>query len=238
MLSSRSFASFVFLAVAIATVGARLGAQVTSIRSGSEKFDRDSTRLESLDPTALATAARSAQLQFEQFRRANLPESHSSKGGNSCDEQVGRFCYWYDEREPPAPREPDRIREARGRLVSLLDSAAAANPSNLWVASQRVRYLAEAGRSKDAIAAAHACRAESWRCGTLVGFAYHDAGEYELADSAYRAALGAMPARPMGPRRGRGSDDDDQQSERGPISRPPAPRDVPRRPEGAERVQP
>jgi hypothetical protein len=195
MLSSRSVASLVFLAAAIATVGTGLGAQVTSIRSGSEKFDRDSTRLESLDPTALATAARSAQLQFEQFRRANLPESHSSKGGNSCDEQVGRFCYWYDEKEPPAPREPDRIREARGRLVSLLDSAAAANPSNLWVASQRVRYLAEAGRSKDAIAAALACRAESWRCATLVGFAYHDAGAYERADSAYGAALGAMPAR-------------------------------------------
>lgn len=51
-------------------------------------------------------------------------------------------------------------------------------------------------------------------------------------------ALGAMPRGPMGPRRGRGSDDDDQQSERGSISRPPAPRDVPRRPEGAERVQP
>jgi hypothetical protein len=196
MPSSRSFASFVILAAATAAVGGRLGAQVTSIRSGSEKFDRDSARLEAgADPAALATAARAAQLQFEQFRRANLPESHSSKGGNSCDEQVGRFCYWYDEKEPPAPREPDRIRDARGRLVSLLDSAAAANPTNLWVASQRVRYLAEAGRSKDAIAAALACRAESWRCATLVGFAYHDAGEYERADSAYRAALGAMPAR-------------------------------------------
>jgi len=51
-------------------------------------------------------------------------------------------------------------------------------------------------------------------------------------------ALGAMPGGPMGPRRGRGPGDDDQQRERGSISRPPAPRDVPRRPEGAERVQP
>ena len=77
---------------------------------------------------------------------------------SSCDEQVGRFCYWYDEKEPPAPREPDRIRDARTRLIALLDSAAAADPANLWVASQRVRYLAEAGRSKDAIAAALACQ--------------------------------------------------------------------------------
>jgi len=180
-----------------ASLALPLWAQVTSVRSGSEKLDRDSSRTGDAvsDAGSLANAARTGQLQFEQFRRANLPESRSSRGGNSCDEQVGRFCYWYDEKEPPPPREPDRVRDARARLIALLDSAAAANASNLWVASQRVRYLAEAGRTSDAIAAALACKAESWRCGTLVGFAYHDAGDYVHADSAYRAALAAMPER-------------------------------------------
>jgi len=186
------------LAAAVVGVAARhAAAQVTSVRSGSEKFDRDSARSGEvvLDANALANAARASQLQFEQFRRTNLPESHSSRGGSSCDEQVGRFCYWYDEKEPPAPREPDRIREARSRLISLLDSAAALNPSNLWVASQRVRYLSEAGRARDAVAAAWACKGEGWRCGTLVGFAYHEAGDYVRADSAYRGAIRDMPAR-------------------------------------------
>jgi hypothetical protein len=190
---------FPALAVALtATVALPVAAQVTSIRSGSEKFDRDSVRATRpiVDGAALASAAHSAQLQFEQFRRSNLPESKTSRGGDSCDEQVGRFCYWYDEKEPPAPREPDRIRDARARLINLLDSAAAASPANLWVASQRVRYLAEAGRSKEAIAAALACRnTETWRCATLVGFAYHDAGAYVQADSAYRVAVAAMPER-------------------------------------------
>ena len=196
MLNCRLFSAFA-LAASVAVAPVVAAAQVTSVRSGSEKFDRDSTRRTAplLDANALSNAARSAQLQFEQFRRANLPESHSSRGGNSCDEQVGRFCYWYDEKAPPAPREPERIHEARSRLIALLDSAASANPSNLWVASQRVRYLAEDGRSTDAIAAALACRAESWRCGTLVGFAYHDAGDYVRADSAYQSALHAMPVR-------------------------------------------
>ena len=182
---------------AIAVVAPLASGQVTSVRSGSEKFDRDSTRSAAplVDANALVNAARSAQLVFEQYRRVNLPESHSSKGGSSCDEQVGRFCYWYDEKEPPAPREPERIREARTKLIALLDSAARANASNLWVASQRVRYLAEDGRSRDAIAGALACRAESWRCGTLVGFAYHEAGDYVRADSAYQAALRTMPVR-------------------------------------------
>ena len=52
-------------------------------------------------------------------------------------------------------------------------------------------------------------------------------------------ALGGGPGAAMRPWPGRGSPDDAQQrSERGPISRPPAPRDVPRRPDGTERSEP
>lgn len=185
------------VAVSFAVAASRGDAQVTSVRSGSDRSNRDSTRVTTAlaDPNATANAARNAQLHFEQYRRSNLPESRSSRGGGSCDEQVGRFCYWYDEKEPPPPRELERVADARTRLIALLDSAALANPSNLWVASQRIRYLVEAGRARDAVAAAIACRAESWRCGTLVGFAYHEAGDYVRADSAYRVALRAMPAR-------------------------------------------
>ena len=163
-----------------------VSAQVTSVRSGSDRRAEDSVRATTavIDSGSLVTAAKNAQLQFEHYRRNNLPESRSSRGGGSCDEQVGRFCYWYDEKEPPPPRELDRVTEARSRLIALLDSAARPNPSNVWVASQRVRYLAEAGRARDAIAAALACRADTWRCGTLVGFAYHDGGDYFRADSA------------------------------------------------------
>ena len=51
-------------------------------------------------------------------------------------------------------------------------------------------------------------------------------------------ALGSMPPGPMGPRPGRGGDDDEQRADRGPISRPPAPRDVPRRPESESQTEP
>lgn len=194
MISSRLL--FPFVAALALVTATRVAAQVTSVRSGSDRLERDSTRgMPLADPGATATAARNAQVVFEQYRRANLPESRSSRGGGSCDEQVGRFCYWYDEKEPPPPREPDRVAEARSRLIALLDTAANANPSNLWVASQRVRYLVEARRSREAVTAAIACRAETWRCGTLVGFAYHEAGDYVRADSAYQATLRGMSAR-------------------------------------------
>ena len=53
-------------------------------------------------------------------------------------------------------------------------------------------------------------------------------------------AMGPMaPMRRMGRRFGGGPRNDDRQrAERGPIGRPPAPRDVPRRPEGTERTEP
>jgi hypothetical protein len=50
-------------------------------------------------------------------------------------------------------------------------------------------------------------------------------------------ALGGRPG-PMGRGFGAGPGADRQRAERGPISRPPAPRDVPRRPEGTERTEP
>ena len=65
------------LAAGVVGVLARpAAAQVTSVRSGSEKFDRDSARGSEvlLDADAIANAARTSQLQFEQFRRTNLPE--------------------------------------------------------------------------------------------------------------------------------------------------------------------
>lgn len=55
-----------------------------------------------------------------------------------------------------------------------------------------------------------------------------------------RGAMGPMaPMRRMGRGSGGGPRNDDRQrAGRGPIGRPPAPRDVPRRPEGTERTEP
>jgi len=67
-------------------------------------------------------------------------------------------------------------------------------PGDDWLAGQRVRYLVEAGRPADALAAARACRAERWWCEALEGFAGHAAGDFSGADSVFRSALFDMPA--------------------------------------------
>lgn len=149
------------------------------------------TTAEAESPTEIG---RHAQARFEQFRRERLPASRSGRPGR-CDEQVGRFCYWYDENAPDAPAEPKATTDARNQLISLLDTLAKRLPDDRWLSGQRVRYLAEAERLKEALAAARECGVGGWWCEVLVGFSLHLLGEYEAADSVYAGALKQMMPR-------------------------------------------
>ncbi|MBI2407476.1 MAG: hypothetical protein HYV19_04150, partial [Gemmatimonadetes bacterium] len=145
------------------------------------------------DTTTPEGAARAAQRRFEVIRRNNLPNAHSSRPSN-CDEQVGRWCYWYDEKAPKSI-ELAVVSVARDTLNRQLDSLGQLVPSNRWIAGQRVRYLAEAGRYDSALAAAQQCRADGWWCPALVAFAQHLRGNYVAADSGFRVVQGAMGER-------------------------------------------
>jgi hypothetical protein len=136
---------------------------------------------------------RSAQRRFERVRRQHLPSTPGGVG-SSCDERVGRFCFWHDEDPPwePAPEDP-RITQARERLLHELDSAAGHLPADEWVAGQRVRYLVEAQRWDGALQVARGCRAAPWRCGLLEGFVHHTSGDFAAADSVFDAALADSP---------------------------------------------
>jgi hypothetical protein len=121
-------------------------------------------------------------------------------GGGDCDDQVGRFCYWYDENEPPPPPEALRVKDARTQLIALLDSAGKANPGDPWLVGQRIRYLTEAGRIPEALDVARSCGTagaggEAWWCDALRGFTLHMAGRYAESDSTYGVALRAMTPR-------------------------------------------
>lgn len=135
---------------------------------------------------------RRAQREFELFRRQRLPVWGGRSTSDRCDEYIGRYCYWYDPDEPDPPEEPASIVAARARLIALLDTAHGAHPDERWIAGQRVRYLVEAHRLDDAIAAARTCTAISWWCPALRGYALHAAGRYAAADSAFALALELM----------------------------------------------
>ena len=145
---------------------------------------------DSLQPLDGSTGQR-AQADFETFRRLHLPPTRSRPPSN-CDEQVGRFCYWYNEHEPPPPKEPAQITQRREQLIALLDTIAGSAVDDRWVSAQRVRYLAEAGRFTAALDAARQCRVGGWWCEILAGFSLHLLGRYHEADSVYAAAIGRM----------------------------------------------
>jgi hypothetical protein len=142
------------------------------------------------DSQTILRAARRAQGEFELTRRWHLP---SAPPVERCDERVGRFCYWHGDDPAERPAEPERIRRARDALLATLDSLATLLPGDGWVAGQRVRYLVEGGRTRDAVLAAEACRAALWWCWALGGLARHAAAEFPAADSVFDAALGLMP---------------------------------------------
>jgi hypothetical protein len=174
-MSSRLFTVLMLLPAAT------LGGQVLEVRPAT--------------PPAVTTsieALRAAQEGFETFRRRNAPAFAVRSGPDRCDERVGRFCYWYEEDSPDPPNELERVREARVKLLEQLDSIGKIWPNDRWVSGQRVRYLTEAGRHDDAVRAAQACVSREWWCSALRGFAFHVAGRFEEADSAYEAALRFM----------------------------------------------
>jgi len=138
--------------------------------------------------------ARSAQANFERTRRANLPMENGGSSGR-CDVRVGRFCYWWDDGEFPPPPEPPKTKAARAGLLERLAHGAQRVPGDGWIAGQRVRYLVEDDRAQDAVNAARECRADASWCTALAGFAFHAAGDFVRADSAFDVALAAMPER-------------------------------------------
>jgi len=138
---------------------------------------------------------RRAQRDFELFRRLHLPYQSTGRSPSQCDERVGRFCYWYDERAPAAPPEPGDITAKRNVLIALLDSLGHIAPDERWIVAQRVRYLVEADRGRDALTAATECKVGGWYCDIMIGFAQHMLGNYTAADSVYEVAIAKMLVR-------------------------------------------
>lgn len=177
-----------FPSVAVLVVALSARPAVGSTRVASQTSPPDSSEI--------LSHARRAQWRFERDRRRLLPRTLGSMP-HPCDERVGRFCFWHgdrDEEREPRPEDP-AIVSGRLALIDALDHAAAVLPGDEWIAGQRVRYLVEAGLVWRALRAARACRAvrPGW-CSALAGLAYHHAWNYPAADSAFAAALAAMPS--------------------------------------------
>ncbi|MEX2581836.1 MAG: hypothetical protein WD766_01055 [Gemmatimonadota bacterium] len=145
------------------------------------------------DSTRLLRAARSDQTSFERLRRNNLPQTWGG-GSSRCDERVGRFCLTHGDGIDDwiAPPEESDVIAARAQLIDGLNQVAQLVPGDDWIAGQRVRYLVEAGRLEQALAAAEECSGEVWWCAALRGYVLHYASRADEADDAFDAALASL----------------------------------------------
>ena len=148
----------------IATIAAHRSTPYTPSLASNEIQEDSATLLRRLKVT---------QRDLERIRRRSLPFATGSSGGR-CDEQIGRFCYWYDDEDDWTPS-PDnkRVVGQRETFLASLDSASREIPADPWVAAQRVRYLVEADRMDHALQATANCKEADWWCATLTGYVLH-----------------------------------------------------------------
>jgi hypothetical protein len=147
---------------------------------------------EAIDSADVLGRARREQSRFEQRRVRYLPLSPGSSGG-SCDENVGRFCVWYDEGEWAPEAEAREVVDLRDRLLAYLDSVHLLIPGDDWVLGQRVWYRAEEGRWAEALTVARECGDNSeWWCSALEGLSLHGMGRFGSAAHAFGRALDGM----------------------------------------------
>lgn len=165
------------------------------------------------DSILLHRGVRDEQIVFERIRRAHLPWTW--EGGSRCDERIGRMCWNHDAEDRdwlPLP-EPEAVVERRSAFLSLLADVAVLIPGDLWVAEQRVRYLAEQEHWDVAEGVARECiRARdeedppapgdprrdrlAGRCHDLLGYVLHRAGRFDEAEEFFLGALDRIdPAR-------------------------------------------
>src|SRR4051794_20873145 len=85
--------------------------------------------------------ARRAQARFETIHRINMPRMPASGPPDPCPVSIGRLCYWHDSADVHRVPDPVAIVAARAQLVATMDSLAAVDPGDDWIAGQRVRYL-------------------------------------------------------------------------------------------------
>lgn len=108
------------------------------------------------------------------------------KGNTALDERLGRDGALLE-------RLRKGTHDLRSKLLVQLDTAGAKYPGDAFIVGQRVRFEVDQRSFVRAVAAATSCRAESWWCAALRGFAHASAGSARQADVAFEEMRRAMP---------------------------------------------
>jgi hypothetical protein len=158
----------------------------------------DSTR-------AAEREARRAAYRYERVVVTSSPQTFGGGYGDRCDEEIGRFCFWFSTPGTPRrPLEPDppEVVEARDAAIHAFRRWFALSPGEGRAVGPLVRFLIEAERPGEAVAAA---RTHVWAGGEspatllVLGLALHHTRDFQAAERAFDQARALMePARRKG----------------------------------------
>lgn len=138
--------------------------------------------------------ARSAARRYENAIIQTASQRFGGRLGDRCDERIGRYCFWYS--RPGTPRrpiepEPPEVAAARGSAIHAFRRWYALAPDNERAVAPLLRYLVEAERASEAVAAA---RAHVWAGGAdpesllFLGLALHYDRDFQAAEAAFDSA--------------------------------------------------
>lgn len=165
---------------------------ITSV-SSAQTAATDTSAFPRRSNTSEAQQARLAQDAFEQTHRQGL-RFYNGGADATCEEAIGRICYWNNNGDVPPPAERSDAKVERTQLIGILERAAKVSPHDDWIMGMLVRYDIEADRADSALKAARACTGTAWWCSALQGLALHTLNDHAAATAAYTKMLNTMPA--------------------------------------------
>lgn len=181
------------LAIALATTSAVAPSPVVAQNTTGEAIaTADSSAFPRRSNASEVQKARQAQDAFEQTHRLGL-RFYNGGADATCEEAIGRICYWNNNGDVPPPAERSDAKIERLQLITMLERAAKVAPADDWVAGMLVRYDIEADRPDSALKAARQCEGTGWWCLALQGLALHTLNEHAAATAVYQRMLNTMP---------------------------------------------
>lgn len=153
-------------------------------------------RAQAPDTTQLFAAAQKAEMTAEEaIRKYAEFKPGPPYNGQECDEQIGKWCIYYEPAGQQLPREPAKVGKARDEAIVALKKAFDVAPGRTATVFPLVRLLVKDERAPEAVDVARAYLGahESPEAHMVLGYALHYARRTEEALQEFQKWLAGAP---------------------------------------------
>ncbi|HEY0809530.1 MAG TPA: hypothetical protein VGD49_05175 [Longimicrobiales bacterium] len=147
--------------------------------------------------TTVFAAARKAEMEAEEaIRKYAEFKPGPPYNMQECDEQIGKWCIYYEPAGKDLPKEPGKVTKARADAIVALKKAFAVAPGRAATVFPLVRLLVKDDKANEAVDVARAFLAagDSPDAHMVLGYALHHARHTEEALQEFSKWVAAAPA--------------------------------------------